>query len=221
MVSAGALPPVFYALSSHVSKAAAALRTVEILAFLSGQQQNNYVHIMHSFSYIYSITQTEPAACVPRVHAQLYYYRAERPLLRLAFYDKPCFTNRIYPTECYKDAISLFCTSRQYLHLTAQMWGLVRIFYEAILYMVNFFKNWLQSLVKSAMIQKSRIFACFWRTAFHFIFIHKIFCLVAILPTPNRAVFSAEYSAVIDLCVQLHDLDENATEHNQYRKRHC
>ena len=69
----------------------------------------------------YSITQTEPAACVPRVHAQPYYYRAKCPLLRLAFYDKLCFTNRIYSTESYKDAISLFSTSRQYLHLTAQM----------------------------------------------------------------------------------------------------
>jgi hypothetical protein len=121
MVSAGAPRPVFYALSSHVSKAAAALRAVEILAFLSGQQTKRPCPYVHFFLYIYSITQTEPAAGVPRVHAQLYYYRAERPLLRLAFYDKPCFTNRIYPTECYKDAISLFCTSRQYLHLTAQM----------------------------------------------------------------------------------------------------
>jgi hypothetical protein len=49
MVSAGALPPVFYALSSHVSKAAAALRTAEILAFLSGQQQNDYVPMCISF----------------------------------------------------------------------------------------------------------------------------------------------------------------------------
>jgi len=35
-------------------------------------------------------------------------------------------------------------------------------------------------------------------TDFHFIFIHKIFCLLAIPPAPNWAVFSAEYSAVID-----------------------
>ena len=121
MVSAGALPPVFYALSSHVSKAAAALRTVEIFAFFVWPATKRPCPYVHFFLYIYSITQTEPAAGVPRVHAQPYYYRAKCPLLRLAFYDKLCFTNRIYPTECYKDAISLFCTSRQYLHLTAQM----------------------------------------------------------------------------------------------------
>jgi len=52
----------------------------------------------------------------------------------------------------------------------------------------------------------------------NFIFIHKLFCLLAIPPAPNWAVFSAECSAVIDLFAQLHDLDEIATEQDQCKK---
>jgi len=113
-------------------------RNIRVLVWPATKRLCPYVHF---FLYIFSITKTEPAAGVPRAHAQLYYCRAECPLLRLAFYDKLCFTNRIYPTECYKDAVSLFCTSRQYLYLTAQMWGLVRIQYDAIVYILDFFEK--------------------------------------------------------------------------------